>query len=162
MNKKEIQNKLDQANYDRDTLTENILELQKQLAKAEKPKLRHGDFGVETHPFVVIEQASLYGSPKAFYSDQSGQIEANKNMSYSLCLGNIFDLLKKWNEDLEEFEIKGAGEALLKARIACDRKSFIFTLYDGSKSSPIVISIPAEEIWHKFGQLIATLKKKKG
>ncbi len=112
MNEQEIKHKLEQARNDRaitiDTLNDEISDLEDQLAEAEKPKLRHGVCAVanDGHPFVVIEQASLAGSPKAFYGDQSGQVEADKRIKNpTILIPNIFADLAALSEPLEEFEI---------------------------------------------------------
>ncbi len=111
MNKEEIQAELKRARAAETTIKNNIIELLEQLVEAENPKLGHGDFGIDTdngsHPFIVMEQSTLYGTPKAFYENQMGLINADKALSSDLRLGNIFDLLEKWGEDLEEREVAG-------------------------------------------------------
>ena len=80
-----------------DEQNEEIEKLKAQLAEAEKPELRHGDYGIydNNKSFVVVEQTTLHGTPKAFYEDQSGLIHANKKISPHFRLGNIFDDIEK-------------------------------------------------------------------
>ena len=84
-----------------------ITELESHLAEAEKPKLKHGDYGHDEDGgdrFVVIEQSTLFGSPKAFYANQNGQVDVNESTVSRIRLGNIFDDLKALAEPLKEFE----------------------------------------------------------
>ena len=80
--------------------------LEAELAEAEKPELRHWDFGYDEDSgdeFIVIEQSTLSGSPKAFYADQKGQVYVNESTVVRVCLGNLkehFDDLKAIAEGL--------------------------------------------------------------
>ncbi len=77
----------------------------KELAALDKPKLRHGDYGYDDagnpciriynyhKAFVVADQDRAYGS-------DVGIVAVPK-----INIGNIFDDLKRNQEDLEEFEI---------------------------------------------------------
>ena len=113
MNKEELEHKLEQAKTNSFEINKQVQQLEKQLRDVEKPKLRHGDFGIDTDDekgcgsFIVMEQSTLFGTPKAFFENQMGRINADESMSSDLRLGNIFDLLKEWGEDLEEREVAG-------------------------------------------------------
>jgi len=78
-----------------------------QIAEAENPKLRHGDYGIDetNERFVVAEQSTLVGSPKAFYADQGGQRRADEHIPSKYRLGNIFDDLKALQEEVTEFDL---------------------------------------------------------
>ena len=121
MNKEEIQAKLHNYEERLNDVAGEIERLREQLAEAEKPKHRHGDFGFDD------------------------------------TIGNIFDLLKEWSEDLERFEIKVAGRGTLEMKLSDKRLEFSMPVFQYATAT-----LPeAEEIWHKLGQMIATLKRKK-
>jgi len=102
MNKQELEHKLEQARKDRlaaDLTFENeIISLEKQLAEAEKPKLRHGDYGYffnDGSPRIVIN-SGVYDK-----HNKCGRIE---DKHFYNILGNIFDELQAL-KPLEEFEM---------------------------------------------------------
>ena len=165
MSKEEIQNKIDSISADRDALerTRNKLSgdialLLKQIAEAEKPKLRHGDFGlwVNEKDWFVVDDS---GDDRIYIHllwagkhDKRNQWRYdNKFLAKATIFGNIFDLLKEWSEDLEYFEFDVHH---------CEINTVEFP------HAPIHIAgnwhtlAEAEEIWHKLGRVIATLKKK--
>ena len=77
-----------------------------ELAEAEKPKLGHGDFGVnkDNKGFVATEGLLPIRQLEPYYKDgQSDGCNYAKNhpCDYTI-LGNIFDLLKQWSEPLKE------------------------------------------------------------
>lgn len=79
--------------------------LQAQL-EAEKPKLRHGDYGItkEGHPRIALWQwthSDTQGGRRRDYS-QLGIMGEEKEFEV---FGNIFDDLADMAEDLEEFEL---------------------------------------------------------
>ncbi len=96
-----------------------VATLKAQLAEAETPELGHGDYGIDddNRSFVVVEQASLFGSPKAFFESQMGQIRADEAMSPDFRIGNIYKYLKALAEPLKEFEY---GD--ITGRISVDEK----------------------------------------
>ncbi|KKM91723.1 hypothetical protein LCGC14_1225610 [marine sediment metagenome] len=78
----------------------SVKRLEAQLVEAEKPKLRHGDYGYDKHHgrFVVVSQATLDGSPKAIFESTGGLINADERLSPDGRLGNIFDDMKNMAE----------------------------------------------------------------
>ncbi len=91
-------------------LAKSLIErLEAELAEAEKPQLRHWDFGYDEDSgdeFIVIEQSGLFGSPKAFYADQKGQVHVNESTGVRVRLGNlkeVFDRRKAIAEPLDKF-----------------------------------------------------------
>ena len=108
-----------------DFLDTQLLDLQAQLAESdEKPKpLEHGVCAVSSvgEPFVVIEQTTLSGSPKAFYGDQGGTINADKAIKdFTILIPNIFDDLAAL-KPIKEFEMKDCtGGNDFEARIDCN------------------------------------------
>lgn len=135
MEKQEIEHKLEQAFVDKDAIGDHIIKLQKELREAEKPELRHGDFGYSgKHPRIVLNNKKL---ATGFYI-----IDDNESDRPTVIYGNIIDLIKEWGEDLEEFDVGGRH----------------FKIYPNDPDSFLQI----EEIWHKLGQLIFTLKRKQG
>jgi hypothetical protein len=81
---------------------------QKAEIEAEKPKLRHGDFGIDKQ-----------GNLKVAMNDWSNRLSSVGSASFAIdaeygqatlpevIFGNIFDLMKDWGEDLEEFNVGG-------------------------------------------------------
>ncbi len=92
--------------------------VESQLAEAEKPKLRHWDLGYDEDSgdeFVVIEQRGLFGSPKAFYGDQKGQVHVNESIGFRVRIGNLTEVfadLKARQEPLEHFRVCGLDVGL--------------------------------------------------
>ena len=85
---------------------DTITRLEAELAEAEKPELRHGDYGHDEGSgdgFIVIEQSGLFGSPKGFYANQNGQVLINESTVARVRTGNIFDDLKAIAEPLEGY-----------------------------------------------------------
>lgn len=162
MNKQEIENRIKKYELIRECAEENLNDLNIQLRdlrEAEKPKLRHGDFGIEdgNYPTILLSETKdkcLRSIREGFTTISSNRIDYNH--TYAI-LGNIFDLLKEWSEDLEEFEIqsKNCTKLIIKTfgeeGIQVDISHYTATLRTLSE---------AEEFWHKLGQLIATLKRK--
>jgi len=99
MNAEEIKNELIVIQKQKARLEIEITELEKQLIEAEKPKLRHGDFGTNYgFPRIVINGD--------FYNDQGEAIcnlHCKRNKEGESWLGNIFDLLKEHPQELKEF-----------------------------------------------------------
>ncbi len=81
-----------------------LVAFEAQIAAAEKPELRHGAYGISADGkgFIIIEQSTLIGSPKAFFEDMGGQIEADQRMSDYLRLGDFFKELEALTEPLKE------------------------------------------------------------
>ena len=149
MNKDEIQHKLEQAVKDVAKLQVEVEVLEMQLAKVKKPKPRHGDFGYGTTGGPRIALSHNFG----FVTAGDGSLYDHEYEDYNPnpVLGNIFDLLKEWSEDLTFFEFD-------VHRCEINTKDFAH--------APIHIagnwhtSAEAEEIWHKLGRVIATFKRK--
>ena len=109
MNRDEIQHKLEQAVKDVSKLQVEVEVLEIQLAKAKKPKLRHGDFGYDKDggPKTVLLEHSgnLLQGGVSYATTREG--DPNRTLPLDCVLGNIFDLLEEWGEDLEEREVAG-------------------------------------------------------
>jgi hypothetical protein len=142
--------------------TDILISLRAELTEAEKPKLRHGDFGFcWDNTFVVVEQDTLQGTPKAFFADQSGQLEADENMPEAVIFGNIFDLMKDWGKDLGKYEKKCRGGNTLIISRSHIAPSAAIEFRINKNGCYATADIPqAEEIWRKLGQMIMTLKRK--
>ncbi len=141
-------------------------------AEPEKPKLGHGDFGIgyDKRPFVlkgngkeaeaIMENGHIQNWGEN-YPDPGRYFGATK-------LGNIFDLLKEWGEDLTEYKktsdkCNGRIELRLKSIDNGIVRPFGDTpetvIWFEEKCGYFSVS-EAEEIWRKFGQMLATLKRK--
>ena len=106
--------------------------LETQLAEAEEPKLRHGAYGISADGkgFIIIEQSTLIGSPKAFFGDMSGLMEADQRMLGYLRVGDFFKELEALSEPLTEFELDATFIS------GCLERSGTISLVDrGEKSS---------------------------
>ena len=152
MNKEEIQAKLHNYEERLKDVAGEIERLREQLAEAEKPKLRHGDFGLNKagNSRLILFQ---FGDSNREKRKDYGPIGIHSNTDIEP-LGNIFDLLKEWSEDLEMWE-----------RPTKRHNKFVFKICGCTidfHTNPYCSFIPdeAEEIWHKLGQMIATLKRK--
>lgn len=156
MNKEEIQKELTRARAAETTIKNNIIELLEQLVEAEKPKLRHGDFGLCTRKdskggIVVINKR--LGNPEPYFEDGlcDGCNYTKKYPDDYIIFGNIFDLLKEWSEDLEEFIYAGVDFAMRKNSLVIDING---------ESQTITGTDSQMEMWCKLGRLIMTLKRK--
>jgi hypothetical protein len=105
MDRKEIEIKIKAIQSIIEWAEGELDKLQSQLTES-KPKLRHGVCAIAKHngyiigtPFVVIEQSSLSGSPKAFYGDMGGTDNVDERIEdYVVLIPNIFDNLKAMAE----------------------------------------------------------------
>ena len=163
MNKQEIEEQIKQASAEREAITDKLIELKQQLfdillAEPEKPKLRHGDFGLEENnsPTIILRETQ-YGDPSDLRSIREGHSCQSSNRTKPeychiyLILGNIFDLLKEWSEDLEEFTYAGV-HFRMKGRV------LEISIHDEMMT---ITGLESQmEAWTKFGRLIATLKRK--
>jgi len=127
---------------------ERINEITDKIAEAEKPNLRHGDYGADTYnkmPTVLMrttinsELIKWAGAekPANYNNDTMTPGDFQK-------LGNIFDDLKALQEDRAEFEI---GEGVWKVRgevVACG--DFLLT-ESGDGGSKVLI---ASNFFDKF------------
>ncbi len=107
--------RLEQAKLVLKYATDEIERLEAERAEAQRPELRRGDYGFaerqqhEDGTFVVADQSTLQGSPKAFYGDGAGQIDVNDCGRRHVRIGNIYDDLEKMAEDLDRFDMAGSG-----------------------------------------------------
>lgn len=162
MNKQELEHKLEQAQKDRQGINDNIQWLKEQLAKAEKPKRRHGDFGLGTTadkwPRLTLEsfKGEMFSAGK-LSCERSGK----ENQRYpEPIFGNIFDLMKDWGEDFKGwnskmeasgFEIEGNKIKLYACTGPVCEKEYC-SIHLGIDR--------AEDFWLKFGHALAELKRK--
>ncbi len=92
-----------------ESLLKEIAELQAGLAEAEKPELRHGDYGYDaTSPpgrIVLSLNNKLVTAGNASVYEKT--LKERPDLTPSPVLGNIFDDLKALSEPLEEFTMDG-------------------------------------------------------
>ena len=181
MDKQEIQKQIDSISADRDALertrnklTGDIALLLQKIAEAEKPKLGHGDFGIDTDDeigcgaFIVIEQASLVGTPKAFFENQSGLMHADEKMSSDLRFGNIFRLMEGWDKPFSRYEAvvmdsaDGCDKVLIQPSSRSKDKIFIGSVLRGQRQLGIHLSEPElQEFWKQLGHALIFAKRSK-
>ena len=137
-------------------------------AEAEKPKLRHGDFGPNkegNNRIVLFQHGTTDKGENIGERNDYGSIGIHTNTDV-IPLGNIFDLSKKWSEPFDDY----------KRNIDCDARTFIIEksswtkrdLWIGVKDNNVptakrgvqLFISEAEEIWHALGHAIAYLKRK--
>lgn len=106
--------KLDQAIADQDRVTNEMAaeveRLKAKLAEEQKPKLRHGDYGIDygkeekSVPFPMLAFNPHRGvTPvRIAHKDGSGGFEHDKDSTAITWLGNIFDDLKALQKDVTE------------------------------------------------------------
>ena len=118
MNKQELEHKLDEleelfaiTKTNIEAMDLMIAELHAQLAEAEKPKLRCGDYITSDGEAIIIAPSQLPAFPMTSYNERGmacGKVEDGIHSTRHIQpLGNIFDDLKALAEPLEEFEYKG-------------------------------------------------------
>lgn len=153
MNKQETKRRLNCLEADCKNLGTEISILKATLAEPEKLKLEHGDFGINKSDLLWLAVRTMTDEVKVevFWYNSACPSGLDNNDFISSRLGNIFDLMKDWGEDLTHFELD-----VHKYKI--DTRDFAH--------SPIHIAgnwhtlAEAEEIWRKLGQMIMTLKRK--
>ena len=166
MSKEEIQNKIDSISADRDALerTRNKLAgdialLLRQLAEVEKPKLRHGDFGYRKDGAPRVALSNVCGGKVDRRVGCGSIFSISEFRGEMSVLGNIFDLLKEWSEDLIDFKaICNRHNREFYAQIE-DNEITLQTGGDKGEWCWATLA-EAEEIWHKLGRVIATLKRR--
>jgi len=158
MNKAEIERRIKRYELVMECAEENLNDLNIQLcdlAEAEKPKIQHGDFW-ETNTGGVISIGS--GLNREDYN-KFGEI--GSYLKPDDILGNIFNLLEEWSEDLEEYKNTGWGTGMLEVIIRSEQSALNKLIEFRIQNSSATFTLPeAEEVWRKLGQLIATLKRK--
>lgn len=123
----------------------------------EKPKLRHGDFGIneESNPRISLFSIGTDGGNREDYC----LFGRCTNSDYPI-LGNIFDLLTEWSEPFVRYVKKcRGGNTLVISHSSYAPDGIEFRINEGG--CYVTASIPeSEEIWRKLGQLIMTPKRK--
>jgi hypothetical protein len=166
MNKQEIEQILVRTRVAKTTIKNNIIELLEQLVEAEKPKLRHGDFGFGNENWPRLTLEGYAGEEMSAGKQSCERMDCTKHNYPDPVLGNIFDLLKEWSKDLGEFEkvdVKCKNRKVLIEKSAHHiAHTFIaVTDNDGDRGNGAHLSLSElENLWHKLGQMIATLKRK--
>lgn len=144
---------------------ERIKELD-QLAEAEKPKRRHGDFGIV--PEGGWKRIRLFRSTDPCLPDKPDSGENEDYNPYGICntedfikFGNIFDLMEDWGKPFVRYEKKcQGGNTLVISQSFYVSDGIEFRINVGGCYA--TASIPeAEEIWRKLGHAIIELKRKK-
>ena len=137
---------IEQNQADRHRLIDEGEKLQDELVELNKTKIKHWDYGftkICSEPRLCVDEDML---------NESGQAMGFARYSHDyVIIGNIFDDLKRNNEDLEEFK--------------ADVHTYKFNFKE-CPHAPIYIAgnwhpmHEAVEIHQKLGQLIATAKRR--
>lgn len=164
MTKEEFEAKLHNCEERLEDVTKSIKEAGERLAKlVEKPKLRHGDFGLDDELYVVVSQKTLLGSPKAIFASTAGLINADESMSSDTCFGNIFDLMKGWGEPFENITLKSSYEDrkfLIQTSLLTTRDIYLGVEERGKRMGVYLTKAEAYKIWCKLGHALMELKRK--
>ncbi len=156
MNKPELEAKLHNYEERLKDIAKAIKETRDQLSELEKPKLRHGDFGIneEGNPRITLFHHGSDGGKR----EDSCLFGMCIDSDYPI-LGNIFDLLKEWSADLAEVKVGCCDDKLeyhLKATLESNGNFRI-----GTQTDTIVISVKqTEKYWLYLGRMLATQKRK--
>ena len=159
MNKKEMTKRLRHLEGENKNLgTEIKIALDILADLDEKPKLRHGDFGINDIGFprliLLSKDEEMLDAGKLYCDAVDG------GYAHPLpdpILGNIFDLLKEWSEPFEEWESKPAYEHAIQIIIETKFNGIFF----GNSGNGATFNLEnITEIWHKLGHAIAELKRK--
>ncbi|KKL69150.1 hypothetical protein LCGC14_2117830 [marine sediment metagenome] len=92
---------------------ESVKRLEAQLTEAEKPKLRHGDYGRNRLGVSWIFLKEQIVTEITAYVPEAPQEEYIKDR-----FGNIFDGLKAWQEPLEKFRIDNGTSQTIRVKIS--------------------------------------------
>lgn len=140
---------------------ERIKELD-QLAEAEKPKLRHGDFGIV--PKGGWKRIRLFKSAVPDLSDKPDSGENEDYNLYGICntedfikFGNIFGLMKDWSEDFKGFTV--LGQYNFVGWISIKNPDRIHLKIVGGESTYTEVEL--YELWCNLGHAIIELKRNK-
>ena len=138
--------------------------LEKQIAEAKKPELRHGDYGPgvncscegELRPMIEDYECNLLYCGSASLSDGT-----NPEASISEVYGNILDDLKALQEDVTEFEVgcrcNSHDKLTVSITCACDDDDMMFQF---GNESVHVSSRDLPGFILKLRQMEATIKRK--
>lgn len=145
-----------------------IHDLKAKLAEAEKPELRHGDFGITIKErtsvnggFVAITDNQRSRDLEPYFKDglSDGSEYAKKNPNDYTIFGNIFDLMKDWGEKFGNTWKSENGEDKQNIMVGTTGREGIWLGTCGN--SDTYSEEVAYEIWCKLGHAIIELKRKK-
>jgi len=141
------------------------VEQKKLFAELEKPKLRHGDYGIDVsgHSSLVVRQDASgvlrAGGSSGFYEHIT--IESLTESKPDVILGNIFDDLKRNSEDLRSFTVQNCTDSLY-AYIGTDVGGKNKGVQIDLSSNCLLYSLEdATKIHQKLGQMLATIRRDK-
>lgn len=122
--------------------------------EAEKPELRHGDFGISKAglPWLAVQTMTDRVKVEVFWWDSADPSHLSNNDFVDSRFGNIFDLMKDWGEDLEEFTYAG---------VHFEMKGRVLEISIHDELMTITGLESQIEAWRNLGQMIMTLKRNK-
>lgn len=140
--------------------------LRKRLDEPEKPKLRHGDFGVDekTGEGLLIVHQQNRTHPIISFNESAapcGKISDGRHCTRTVTkLCNVYDLLREQFEDLTEFKVGCTNDKSLDFHLRAElHRDNSFRI--GTGTNTIIISAKqTEKYWRKLGRMIATHKRK--
>ena len=152
MNKEEIETRIDVLEKTIEIVRERISEL-----KAQKPKIRHGDYGITNYPeprinFPLLAMKANMPDKllKVAHSDGSGRVGVDEDINW---LGNIFDDLKALGKPLEEFTV---GDLHFKIEGTVvdieDESDETFFYFPYKHLSEIILNLRRMEAWQEAKQ----------
>jgi hypothetical protein len=165
MNKQELEAKLHNYEERLKDVAKAIEETRKQLAEAEKPKLGHGDWWLTHGGKCIRIFMKEHNHPQRDCVVLKSTLITNIGSSHDdePILGNIFDMMKDWGKEFEEWEkdMKSIGikvdDDIIKiyacANAVCSKENRGWCPMDNWEE--------AYEFWCKLGHALMTLKRKK-
>lgn len=152
----EIQAQINACVTMEESFKKRIGELKAQLAEAEKPKLRHGDFGISDSGGARV--ILCYDFDKLITAGD-GSVYPHEYEGYNPnpVLGNIFDLMKDWGKDFKGFTV--LGQCNFVGWISIKNPDRIHLKIVGGESTYTEVEL--YEIWCNLGHALIELKRKK-
>jgi len=165
MNKQELEHRIKIHQNAIAASEEIITTLKAQLAEAEKPKFRHGDFGYDKDGSACL---ALYAQGAETIRRASGtylyerEISHPTNYKIANIAGNIFDLMKDWGKEWKASWRSKDSQSGRGTAITIDIDKSKTAIWFGSCGgstwyAPEVIY----EIWCKLGHALIELKRNK-
>ena len=150
----------------REDLQSRLIELETQLAEAEKPKLRHGDCITQgVVPRIVLNRKESKGQFASF-SKAACDLNGFNYAEQHKCIVhfNIFDLMKDWDKDFKNIVLENDYDGrvfLIQKSLLNERDIYLGTEDRGKRMGVYLTNKEAEEIWKQLGHAIIFARRSK-
>ena len=134
----------------------------------EKPKLRHGDFGICRGKGFYLNDSKRklvkpMKNPVFEYENQGYDSYHPDYDNREVVFGNIFDLMKDWGEDFKNFMLKSSYDNrvfFVQTSLLRERAIYLGVEDRGKRVGVYLTESEAKEIWHALGHAIMGPKRK--